>query len=243
MIAIKGTKQEPKYEKDHGTEKRREKHARGERHADVNAVPNKSCQSNKGNGNNPRKIDAGKVSNLLLIGKQREKPRATSGIDEREHDGKSQPNILYRGTRFARYEDYLKLFGLKPDEYIPYYTQHPEFHYIYFWAPEYKHHVWHNEGNPGSLMPTITTYYAPDNLPKDSISHAQIAIFNKRRYISAISECPVLITFMKNLFDSTYVFLGVYRLSAKSDSTRQIWKRTQNDVDIDHLKDLERYPN
>lgn len=154
-----------------------------------------------------------------------------------------KPNILYRGTHFASYEEYFKLFGLEPDPHLPYYTQHPEYPCIYFWAPEYEHHVWHNEGNPDSLMPSITTYYYPDDLPNDSASLAQVAIFNKRRYISAISECPVLLTFMKNLFDSTYVFLGVYRLSAESDTTRQVWKRIQNDVDIDHLKDLERYHN
>ncbi len=154
-----------------------------------------------------------------------------------------KPNILYRGTHFASYEEYFKLFGLEPDPHLPYYTRHPEYPCIYFWAPEYEHHVWHNEGNPDSLMPSITTYYYPDDLPNDSASLAQVAIFNKRRYISAISECPVLLTFMKNLFDSTYVFLGVYRLSAESDTTRQVWKRIQNDVDIDHLKDLERYHN
>ena len=152
-----------------------------------------------------------------------------------------KPNILYRGTQFAGYEDYLKIFGLKPDPNLQYYTQHPEYPSIYFWAPEYKHHVWHNEGNPDSLMPSITTYYLPDDLPNDSASLAEVAIFNKRRYAHFIATCPVLITFMKNLFDSTYVFLGVYRFSAESDSTRQIWKRIQDDVDIDHLKDLERY--
>jgi hypothetical protein len=152
-----------------------------------------------------------------------------------------KPNILYRGTHFASYEEYFKLFGLEPDPHLPYYTQHPEYPCIYFWAPEYEHHVWHNEGNPDSLMPSITTYYYPDDLPNDSASLAQVAIFNKRRYVNAISECPVLLTFMKNLFDSTYIFLGVYRLSAESDTTRQVWKRVQNDVDIDHLKVLERY--
>ena len=46
---------------------------------------------------------------------------------------------------------------------------------------------------------------------------------------------------MKNLFDTTYVYLGVYRLAHQSDSTRQIWERAQNDLDINHLEYLEEY--
>ena len=152
-----------------------------------------------------------------------------------------QPNILRRGTKFTCQEDYLKLFNVALDEHTPYWIQHPKYPYIYFWAPEYHHTVWHNEGDPTQLMPTITTYYHPDNYPTDSTSLAILAQRNKEYYTTAIQHRRVLITFMKNLFDSTYVYLGVYRLFYQSDSTRQIWERAQDDLDIDHLESLEQF--
>lgn len=151
------------------------------------------------------------------------------------------PNILHQGTKFARYEDYLKLFDVPLDENTPYWIQHPKYPYIYFWAPEYHHHVWHNEGDPAQLMPTITTYYHPDDYPTDSASLAILAQRNKEYYTTALQHRRVLITFMKNLFDTTYVYLGVYRLSYLSDSTCQVWERAQNDLDINHLEYLEQY--
>lgn len=152
-----------------------------------------------------------------------------------------QPDILHRGTKFTCQEDYLKLFDVALDEYTPYWIQHPKYPYIYFWAPEYHHHVWHNEGDPTRLMPTITTYYHPDDYPTDSASLAKLAQYNKERYTNALRNRSVLITFMKNLFDTTYVYLGVYRLASQSDSTRQIWERAQDDLDINHLEYLEEY--
>ena len=83
--------------------------------------------------------------------------------------------------------------------------------------------------------------YHPDDYPTDSASLAKLAQYNKERYTNALRNRSVLITFMKNLFDTTYVYLGVYRLASQSDSTRQIWERAQNDLDINHLEYLEQY--
>ena len=153
----------------------------------------------------------------------------------------SDPSILRLGTKFSSYEAYLKRFNLKPDKYLPYYTQHPEYPHIYFWGPEYHHPVWHNDGDSAAMMPTITTTYRPDDYPTDSASLAQLAIRNKERYLDFIAERPVLITFMKDLVDTSYVFLGVYVLSSRSDTTYQVWERMADDIDINHLERLERY--
>ncbi len=152
-----------------------------------------------------------------------------------------KPNILHLGTKFTCYEDYLRPFGLEPDKYLPYYTRHPEYPYIYFWGPEYHHPVWHNDGDSAAMMPTITEYYHPDDYPTDSASLALLAVRNKERYLDFVAHNPVLITFMKNLVDTSYVFLGVYVLSSRSDTTYQVWERIADDIDINHLERLERY--
>lgn len=152
-----------------------------------------------------------------------------------------KPNILHLGTTFTSYDDYLQRFGLEPDKYLPYYTRHPEYPYIYFWGPEYHHPVWHNDGDSAAMMPTITEYYHPDDYPTDSASLALLAVRNKERYLDFVAHNPVLITFMKNLVDTSYVFLGVYVLSSRSDTTYQVWERIADDIDINHLERLERY--
>lgn len=91
------------------------------------------------------------------------------------------------------------------------------------------------------MMPTITTCYHPDDYPTDSASLALLAVRNKERYIDFVAHNPVLITFMKNLVDTSYVYLGVYVLSSRSDSTYQIWERIADDIDINHLERLKRY--
>ena len=90
-------------------------------------------------------------------------------------------------------------------------------------------------------MPTITTCYHPDDYPTDSASLALLAVRNKERYLDFVAHNPVLITFMKNLVDTSYVFLGVYVLSSRSDTTYQVWERIADDIDINHLERLERY--
>lgn len=49
---------------------------------------------------------------------------------------------------------------------------------------------------------------------------------------------------MKNLVDSGYVFLGVYRLSkTESDSTHTTWERVQDDLFLNDLSVLKKYLN
>ena len=49
------------------------------------------------------------------------------------------------------------------------------------------------------------------------------------------------ITFMKDLVDTGYVFLGVYRLSlTHSDTARCVWERVADEVDLRDLDRLEK---
>ena len=152
------------------------------------------------------------------------------------------PNILRQGRAFTCYDDYLQLFGLKSDANNTYFIRIPSQPYVALWAPKYHHRVWHNDGDPKRLMPTITEYYHPEDYPTDSASLAELARVNKEGYIRALRSGDVRLTFMKDLLDSTYIFLGVYRISSTlSDSTHVVWCRVATDVDLDHLELLDKF--
>lgn len=52
------------------------------------------------------------------------------------------------------------------------------------------------------------------------------------------------LTFMKNFVDTGYVFLGVYRMSlTQSDTTKVVWVRVAEEVDIDDLDAVEALRN
>lgn len=90
------------------------------------------------------------------------------------------------------------------------------------------------------MLPTITEWWeSPDS--SDSIA---AAIRNSDRYLQYCRMEELSITFMKDLVDTGYVFLGVYRLSlSKSDTTRYIWQRVADEVDlydIDKLEELKK---
>ena len=60
----------------------------------------------------------------------------------------------------------------------------------------------------------------------------------------ALHRNEIRITFMKNLVDSGYVFLGVYRLSkTESDSTHTTWERVQDDLFLNDLSVLKKKEN
>ena len=86
------------------------------------------------------------------------------------------------------------------------------------------------------MLPTITEWWeSPDST--DSLA---AAIRNSDRYLQYRRMDELRITFMKDLVDTGYVFLGVYRLSlSKSDTTRCIWQRVADEVDLDDIDKLE----
>ncbi len=146
--------------------------------------------------------------------------------------------ILKKGQKFSTYHDYLKLFGIKDT--TSYWSQvlphHPG---LILWGPEYQHPYWHNDGNPAQMMPTIIERWAPPH-----VDSAVIAMKNFDKYYYELRLNEVRITFMKNLVDSSYVFLGVYRMSlSQSDTTQLVWERIADDCDISNLNYLEELRN
>lgn len=146
--------------------------------------------------------------------------------------------ILKMGDRFDSYTDYLKLFGINDSEtywgrVLPH---HP---YIVVWGPEYHHPSWHNEGSKDSMMPTITERWEPAGTDSQVV-----AMRNRDKYHHELRLNEVRITFMKNLVDTSYVFVGVYRLSLQqSDTTRCVWERVAEECDLNHLDYLEELRN
>jgi hypothetical protein len=150
----------------------------------------------------------------------------------------SEAYTLKIGDRFDSYTDYLKLFGINDsDTYwgrvLPH---HP---HIVLWGPEYHHPSWHNEGSKDSMMPTITEHWEPA-----SADSQMVIMRNRDKYHHELRLNEIRITFMKNLVDTNYVFLGVYRLSLQqSDTIRCVWERVAEECDLNHLEYLEELRN
>lgn len=146
--------------------------------------------------------------------------------------------LLKQGDKFATYSDYLHLFGIQDTTaywgcVLPH---HPN---IVIWGPEYHHPHWQNDGDRSQLLPTITEFWAPEG-----IDTAMIIMRNRDKYNHELRNNEVRITFMKNLNDTGYVFLGVYRLSLSlSDTTRCVWERVAEECDLANLGYLEELRN
>ncbi len=151
--------------------------------------------------------------------------------------------ILKKGQVFATYDDFLPLFGIDATE-SQHYQYVPGEEHIVVWSPEYHNSYYHNDGNSDSLMPTITEYYHPEDWPTDSASMAQLAAMHKQGFLTAIKENQVRLCFMKNLVDSNFVFLGVYRVSLTlSDTAKVVWARATDECDLDNISFLNNYRN
>lgn len=146
--------------------------------------------------------------------------------------------ILAKGQKFKTYHDYLQLFGIMDTAFywgrtIPH---HPN---ISVWGPEYQHPRWHNYGDPEQMMPTITERWEPEG-----VDSAVVAMRNYDNYYHELRVNEVRLTFMRNLVDSGYVFLGVYRMDlAASDSSKCVWERVADQCDLNNLNNLEKFRN
>lgn len=171
---------------------------------------------------------------LLLIG-------AISGVAYHivsKSPDKSSTYTLKIGDSFSSPHEYLKLFGIHAKEKLwgQILPHHPN---ISVWGPDYHNKEWHNEGDKSKMMPTITEYWKPEGADSARIVERNIDQFN---HCSRLNE--IRVTFMKNLIDTNYVFLGVYRLSFDlSDSTKVIWERVANECDLNNLDYLEELRN
>ena len=164
------------------------------------------------------------------------------GSRAQEADGRY---ILRKGQTFATYADYLRMFGVTTntrcwDQQVPHYP------FLRLWGPQYNHPEWHNTGNPDSLMPTIAEYWEPTNIQGNEQAKQVVEEMNKNTYLAVKRINEVRLTFMYDMpaAPSRFVFLGVYRMSfLRSDSTRVVWERVADEVDMRHLDYLERFRN
>lgn len=159
---------------------------------------------------------------------------------EFSHNDEPQPRqyILRQGDKFETYHDYLKLFGIT-DTTTYWGKVLPHHPMIVIWGPVYHHPQWHNEGDVEQMMPTITEWWEPEGTDT-----ALVNMRNLDKYYHELRTNEVRLTFMKNLIDSSYTFLGVYRLSlTQSDSTRCVWERVADKCDLNHLEYVEELRN
>ncbi len=170
---------------------------------------------------------------VIVVGWGRILRKTTDSIDDYY--------IIKAGQSFDSPNDYLKRFGIVSndsnywDQPLPHYPQ------VIIWSPQYRHPVWHNYGNPDSLMPTITEYWKPDDL---TVSEQTVTDYNCNLYFTVMRTNELRITFMKNLVDSNYVFLGIYRVRLdSSDASHIVWERISDICDLRHLDYLEQLRN
>lgn len=148
--------------------------------------------------------------------------------------GNSSTFTLKVGDTFSSPHEYLKLFGIHAKEKLwgQILPRHPN---ISVWGPNYRHTEWHNEGDKSKMMPTITEYWKPEGVDTNQIVQRNIDHFNHNSRLNEIR-----ITFMKNLIDTNYVFLGVYRMSLElSDSSKVVWERVTDECDLNKIDYLE----
>lgn len=144
--------------------------------------------------------------------------------------------IIKIGQRYDSPQQYLRLFGIIADKYL-WGQQVPNHPNISVWGPRYHHPEWHNDGDSARMLPTITEWWEPQN-HSDSVAKV---LRNTDRYLQYRRMDELRITFMKDLVDTGYVFLGVYRLSlSQSDTTRCVWQRVADEVDLHDIDKLEK---
>ncbi len=155
-------------------------------------------------------------------------------------DTNSTSYILKCGQTFETSSDYLRLFGITSQERF---WDKPLPHHdgIIIWGPEYQHPEWHNEGDRDSLFPTITEWWEPaDSLIDTKERGLLMSERNEQLYFYTKRSNELRITFMKNVKDSGYVFLGVYRTDIKrSDSSHVVWERIADQCDLTNLDYLQ----
>ncbi|MBP5799888.1 MAG: hypothetical protein J6W43_08260 [Prevotella sp.] len=152
----------------------------------------------------------------------------------------SGKRVLRKGQDcFRTIEDYLALFGIEAVD-TAYFRPLPDHKYVYLWGPEYLHPVWHNEGDTTQLMPTITEYWTPLPGAVDYQNKEYVRLANEKLYYERLEKDELRLTFMKNIVDGFYIFLGIYRMD-KENSTieKTVWKRVADQCDMGHLDKIE----
>ena len=151
----------------------------------------------------------------------------------------SQQQTLHKGQHsYATMDDCLKLFGIITDK-KKHYQPIPHLNNIYVWCPTYQQPVWQNDGDSIQLLPTITERWTPD--PELGIPQVQVNLYRSRAYVKALANRELRLTFMRGVIDSTFTFLGVYRLSPRSNEDSIVWERIADECDLNNLGLLEQF--
>lgn len=146
--------------------------------------------------------------------------------------------VLTIGQKFKSHQDYLNFFGIHNPK-VLYGQQVPNHPNIWTWGPTYHHRHWHNEGDSAKMLPTITEYWTGEGATKEAT-----AIRNTQQYYHYLRLNELRIAFVRNLVDSNFVFTGVYRMSLElSDTTKLVWERVADEVDLNNLDYLETLRN
>lgn len=164
---------------------------------------------------------------VLFNGKNKVGETALSQAD-------TNKTVLRIGDRFDSYDAYLRLFGIRDAGEYPYFQPLKNHQNIVVWGPEFHNVEWHNDGNPDSLMPTITEWWAPKDANPDLVTAV-----NAEHYYAGKRLNDIRLTFMRNLKDSGFVFLGAYRFSvSQSDTTHIVFERVAEECDLNDLDKL-----
>lgn len=146
--------------------------------------------------------------------------------------------ILKQYTHFDNPEDYMDLLGIHDINFF-WGRQIPSYPGIFIWGPEYGNPTWGNKGDSAAMMPTITVHWTSENVDSPTIKQRNSDFYNL-----FLHRNEIRITFMKNLVDTGYIYLGIYRLSKElSDSTQRTWERVQGDFSVHDLDELYKYCN
>lgn len=151
----------------------------------------------------------------------------------------SGQRVLHAGLdAFVSIDDYLSLLGMQPSD-TAYFQLVPGTDLVYAWGPEYGNPVWHNEGDSSLLMPTITEYWTPRPEDEDYQSEQYVRLANEKLYYERLDRDELRITFMRDIRDSLYLFLGIYAMDREL-STREkfVWRRVADSLDLGYLTQL-----
>ena len=152
----------------------------------------------------------------------------------------SGKRVLRKGQDcFRTIEDYLVLFGIEATD-TAYFRPLPGHKEVYVWGPEFLHPVWHNEGDSTQLMPTITEYWTPLPGEQDYQNKEYVRLANEKLYYERLEKDELRLTFMKNIVNGFYVFLGIYRMDKENSSIEKtVWKRVTDQCDLGNLDKVE----
>ena len=150
----------------------------------------------------------------------------------------SGQRVLHKGQDFfSSIDEYLALFGITATD-TAYYQPLPGLDEVYAWGPEFGNTTWHNEGDKQALMPTITEYWTPHDT---AYSDKFVRLVNEKLYYERLERDELRITFMRDIVDSLYVFLGIYRIDRQaSNADHCVWRRVSDSCDTGWPQHIER---